>query len=125
MIQQLIWIEALLKGVVGVLLLAAPLLLIRLLGLPRLEHGLWPRLLGAALLGLAGAYLIEGLLDGRARGLGMAGSVAVNLTGAMTLAALPVLSTLPLARRGRIALWASASVLALLGFVEIAYAAVR
>ena len=122
MIEQLVWVEILIKGTAGVLLLAAPLLLARLLGLPRTESGFWPRIAGALLLGLAGAYLVEGLLDGRARGMGIAGSVVLNLASVLALVALLTLGGEALPWRGRATLLVIIVGLTVLALVEIAYA---
>jgi len=119
---QLIWIEIALKGGIGLILLLAPLTVARVLGLPRSDSGLWPRLLGAALVALAGAYLVEGTLAGRTAGLGPGGSVALNLTAAVMMAAVTFMSSPTMSRRGRIVLWLLAFVVAVLGLAELAVA---
>jgi hypothetical protein len=48
-VQQLLWLETLLKFVPGLLLALAPLTTLRVLGLPRPETGFWPRLLERAI----------------------------------------------------------------------------
>ncbi len=77
--QQLLWIETLLKFSAGLMLVLAPLATIKLLGLPPASTGFWPRLLGALLIGIAGALFLEGSVPG-SRGLGLAGCLVINFS---------------------------------------------
>jgi hypothetical protein len=119
MSEQLLWIEACLKLAGGLALTVAPRTLARLLGLPSADQPFWPRLLGALLIGLAAASLLEARMQG---GLGLAGSIAVNLAGAAMIGALLILGRAGNTRRGRLLLWLIAGALVVLGLVEIAYA---
>ncbi len=116
--QQLLWLETLLKLAPGVVLLLFPLTTLRVLGLPRPDTGFWPRLCGALLVGMAGALFLEG--TARGHGIGMAGIIMVNLTGAATLAALLVLDAGPASGRGKLAVWLIVCALILLSVTEIA-----
>ena len=118
--QQLLWIETLLKLAGGLALVLAPLTVIRLLGLPEARSGFWPRLLGSVLIGLAAATFLEGTVSG-SRGLGLAGSIAVNLFAAAMIAVLLALEAGPSSRRGAVLLWLLAATLILLSLFEIAY----
>ncbi len=120
MSEQLFWIEACLKLGSGLALIAAPRPLARLLGLPSVEQSFWPRLLGALLTGLGVASLLEVRMQG---GLGLAGSIAVNLALAAMIGALLALGRASTTRRGRFILWVVAAALVILSLVEIAYAA--
>lgn len=119
--QQLLWIETILKLAAGVLLLTAPLMLAGILGLQRPANGFWPRLLGALLVGLAAATFIEARLPG-SRGLGLAGSLVINLVGAGVVAAELVMGSAAPSGRGRLVLWLLVLLLALLSVAEIMYA---
>jgi len=120
-VQQLLWIETLVKAVSGLALLVLPGVAIRLLGLPPAQSVLWPRLLGAVLLGIAGAAFVEGAWSG-SRGIGVAGLVLVNLSMAAALA-ITALSGAPApTRRGRLLLWLVAAALFVGALIEIAYA---
>jgi hypothetical protein len=118
MAQQLLWIETLLKLSGGVTLALFPFTTARLLGLPVSAAGLWPRLLGAVLIGLAGAAFIEGSTPG-SRGLGLAGAVLINLVSAAMLIVLLMLERAAATMRGRGALWALAIGLVILSLFEI------
>jgi hypothetical protein len=117
-VQQLLWVETLLKFASGMLLALAPLTTLRILGLPRSDSGFWPRLTGALLIGLAGALFLEG--TNRGHGLGLAGVVIVNLCGATMLATMLVLEQGPTSRRGRGSVWAVVCLLVSLSVFEIA-----
>jgi len=120
MSEQLLWIEACLKLGSGLALVSTPRTLARLLGLPSADQPFWPRLLGALLIGLGVASLLEVRMQG---GLGLAGSIAVNLAGATMIGALLALGRAGKTMRGRFLLWLAAAALVVLSFVEIAYAA--
>jgi NO-binding membrane sensor protein with MHYT domain len=122
MSEQLLWIEACLKLGTGLALVTTPRMLARLLGLPSADQPFWPRLLGALLVGLGIASLLEVRMQG---GLGLAGSVAVNLAGAAMIVTLLILGRAGKTMRGRFLLWLTAAALVILGLVEIAYASER
>lgn len=117
--QQLLWIETLLKLSVGLPLALAPRPTLRLLGLPRAETGFWPRLLGALLIGLAGATFLEGSSPG-SRGLGLQGCVLINFSGVSMMTALLVQDAGPASARGRAMMWTLVILLILLCVLEIA-----
>jgi NO-binding membrane sensor protein with MHYT domain len=122
MSEQLLWIEACFKLGTGLALVTTPRMLARLLGLPSADQPFWPRLLGALLVGLGIASLLEVRMQG---GLGLAGSVAVNLAGAAMIITLLILGRAGKTMRGRFLLWLTAAALVILGLVEIAYASER
>ena len=117
--QQLLWIETLLKLSAGLLLVLTPLSVIKLFGLPRTDTGFWPRLLGAVLVGLAGALFVEGRTPG-SHGLGLAGCVIVNVSAVSIMTTLLVLDAGPPSARGRAAMWMLVLLLILLSILEIA-----
>ncbi len=116
--QQLLWIETLLKFSAGLVLVLAPLSTIKLLGLPRAESGFWPRLLGSLLIGMAAALFVEGSTPG-SRGLGLLGCVLVNFSAVSMLAGLLALEAGPPSARGRAVVWALVVVLVCLSVLEI------
>jgi hypothetical protein len=120
-LQQLLWIETLLKLAGGLALCLAPLTVIKLLGLPPASSGFWPRLLGAVLLGLSASTFVEGAWPS-SQGLGLAGCILVNLAGAAMIAALALLGAAAATRRGAATLWGLVVLLVLLSLVEIGHA---
>ncbi len=116
--QQLLWLETLLKFAPGMLLALAPLTALRILGLPRPDTGFWPRLCGVLLIGLAGALFLEG--TARGHGLGLAGVIIINLSGAAMLASLLVLDAGPVSTRGRTTVWLIVCLLIVISVFEIA-----
>jgi len=117
-LQQILWIETLVKLASGVVLCLAPATAIRLMGLAPASSPFWPRLTGALLLGLAAATFIEGAWPS-AGGLGPAGCASVNLAAAATIAFLNGLGTAAPTRRGAVALWLVTGGLVLLALFEI------
>lgn len=110
----------LLKGAAGLVLIVAPAATARLLGLPSAGSGFWPRLLGAALIGIAAAAAIEGRFRGSV-GLGLGGAMAINFIAAGTIASLLILGRVTELVRGRVVLWGVTVLLSLLGVVQIFY----
>ncbi|WP_072391910.1 hypothetical protein [Hyphomicrobium sp. CS1GBMeth3] len=119
--QQLLWLETLLKLAGGAFLVLAPMTTIKLLGLPPSTTGFWPRLLGAALIGISAATYIEGAWEG-SRGLGIAGLIVINILGAAALALAALLGGGAQTRRGALVQWALVVALLVLVLFEIAHA---
>jgi hypothetical protein len=117
-VQQLLWIETLLKFSAGISLAVFPMLTVRLLGLPRPEQSFWPRVCGVLLLGIAAALFLEGTTAGH--GLGLAGVIVINLCGVALLASMLVLDRGPSSARGRTAIWLVVCVLVGLSVIEVA-----
>ncbi len=119
--QELLWFEAILKGAVGLLLIAMPLSLLKLLGLHRPEQRFWPRLAGFLLLGIAAGVVVTLLLPAAKGGIGAAGLVALNLAGAAALIAPLIWGTAAPEWRGRFLVLMTTLALLTLAFVEIAH----
>jgi len=119
-LQQLLWLEIILKGGTGLALLLIPKAVTRVLGLPPFGSSFWPRALGSVLLGAAIAILLGAWLA-RANGLGLAGAATINVAAAVLVISELTVGTAGLARRGRWFLWLLVAVLLLLSLVEIAW----
>ena len=117
--QQLLTVEILLKLVSGLVLVLAPLSVIKLLGLPRTESGFWPRLLGAVLVGMAIALYLEGRQPG-SHGIGLSGCVIVNFSAVSILGGSLALEAGPPSARGRAVVWTLVVLLVCLSVLEIA-----
>lgn len=116
--HQILWLEIVLKLGIGLILLAAPRTLAKVLGLPVAEDAFWPRLVGAMLIGLAAAMIVElRLQPGHA--LGLSGIAAIDLAVGATLWAMLILGRAGSTKRGRLAIGTAAFVLTLLALVSI------
>jgi hypothetical protein len=120
-VQQLLWLETLLKLAGGALLVLAPLTTIKVLGLPPSASAFWPRILGVALLGMAAAIFVEGTW-GSSRGLGVRGVIVINITSAAIIALMAMFGSGAPTRRGSLALWGLVVLLFVLVLFEIAHA---
>jgi hypothetical protein len=118
--QQLLFLEAVVKAAIGLILMIAPGAAFKVAGLPPVPTGFWPRVLGATLFGIAGANLIEGTLLG-SRGLGLAGSLAINFAIAAMLTIQLALNAAATTVRGKLLLWVLVAILYVLILVEIAH----
>lgn len=117
-VQQLLFIETVLKLSGGVVLLLLPLTACHLLGLPKPQSGIWPRLLGSVLVGLAAATYLEGATTIHA--LGIAGCAVINIVAVAVIVTLLILGGAGKSRRARLVLGLLAVVLTLLSLLEIA-----
>lgn len=117
---QLLWIETLLKLACGLVLTFVPLTAARIFGLPRPDTGFWPRMLGAVLIGLAGATFLDGWIkNAQGHGLGLGGCIIINLMMVSMLITLLVLDRAGNTRRGRALLWIVVALLVVISMFEI------
>ncbi|MEM8975120.1 MAG: hypothetical protein AAGD43_23925 [Pseudomonadota bacterium] len=118
MAHQILWFETILKFSAGIALLALPVSLARVFGLPHGNIGFWPRLLGGVLIGLAGAIYVEASQP-NIQGLGFTGLVIINISAILLMISLIIMKQIE-TWRGNAALWAVCGVLLLLSMFEIA-----
>ncbi len=125
MADQLLWLETLLKGGIGLVMLFAPITAAKIAGLPHGNTTFWPRLFGAALIGIAAAFAVEGYTQLNpnltAGGLGLGGAVIINLVTILSLIGTIVFRGVA-TRRGLLLLWSLSLTLTFLMLVEIANA---
>ncbi|CAA2139834.1 hypothetical protein HYPP_01647 [Hyphomicrobium sp. ghe19] len=120
--QQILWAEIVIKGIAGFVLLIVPLSALAIAGLARPATGLWPRLVGALSVAIAASIWI-GLEYPASRGsVGPAALVPINLLSAAVFIAALVMGTAAPTRRGKVLIAASAILLIVLAFLEIAHA---
>ncbi|MEM7777135.1 MAG: hypothetical protein AAF732_16150 [Pseudomonadota bacterium] len=117
MLTKLLQFELVLKLSVGLMLLIAPVTVARIFGLPHGQIGLWGRLLGIVLIGIAGAIYIEHDVEG-AEGLGLAGLILINLLALVTLLFFAIVQGTG-TRRGAVVIWLMIALLFSLTFLEI------
>jgi hypothetical protein len=119
--ETLLLVDGLVNLLLGVMLILFPAGLVDALGLPPFESGFYPTILGAVLLGIGVALLIERYGGGRGlTGLGIAGAIAINLCGGGALLLWLVSGGPAMPARGRVILWIIAVVVLLIGVVEAA-----
>lgn len=117
MVTQILFFELCFKGLAGLLLILAPITVARVVGLPHGDVRLWPRVLGAALLGVAAAIWVENDIQ-NVRGLGLGGLIALNVVGLVLLVTITV-GRVSTTRRGSLALWLTILILFALTVLEI------
>jgi hypothetical protein len=121
MTHQLLWIETLLKLAGGLILLFLPITAARTIGLPHGNIGLWPRLVGALLIGIAGALYLEGVKLSQLRhgGLGLGGMALINLTVIFSIGAFLAVDLVKTVL-ARLVLWMLMIALTILSVLELA-----
>jgi hypothetical protein len=116
----ILFIDAIINLLLGILLLPASPKVADFLGVPAVEPGFYPSILGAVLFGIGIALLIETFKGNhRFSGLGLYGAIAINLCGGFVLAYWLIFIELHLPLRGLIFLWTLVSLLILISIVEI------
>jgi NO-binding membrane sensor protein with MHYT domain len=103
---SLLTLDAAINLILGILLALFPRTLAAFLGIPMPENAFYASILGAVLVGIGVALLVEryrGML--RVAGLGVAGAMIINLFGASALVAWLVSGPLDISLRGRLILW--------------------
>lgn len=125
MADQLLWLETLLKGGIGLVMLFTPITAAKIAGLPHGNSAFWPRLFGAALISIAAAFAVEGYTqlnpNVTAGGLGLGGAVIINLVTILSLIGTIIFKGVA-TRRGLLLLWSLSLTLTFLMLVEIANA---
>jgi hypothetical protein len=113
----LLTIDALINLVLGVLLLVFPAGLVSALGVLPAQVAFYPSILGAVLVGIGIALVIE-----RARGssgLGLAGAISINMSAGLVLAAWLLIGSLDIPLRGQVLLWALVVILVGISSLEL------
>lgn len=102
----LIKADAAINLILGILLMAFPAKLVKVLGIPMADLSFYPAILGGILFGIGLALLVECYRrTNRFIGLGLAGAVLINLCGGFVLAFWLLWGQLNLPVRGLIFLW--------------------
>jgi len=117
--RTLLIIDGLVNLFLGVLLLLFPMGMASLLGVPAPESNFYPSILGAVLVGVGIALMIDayGASVG-IHGLGLAGAITINFCGAGVLLAWLICVPPHLPLRGRVILWTIAIGVLVIGAVE-------
>ena len=120
MLDQILWLDVILKLACGVPLVLMPQASFKAAGLPAAGSALAVRMLGAAMVGIASAILLQGMVH-RTTGLGPGGAFLVNLTGAIVLGLMLVSGKTELPWRARLLLWLLLAAMALLAALELPF----
>ena len=121
MLRQLLWIEVVLKGGIGLVLLLAPIRAAMVAGFPSSGSSSGRGCLARRLLGIAVALLLQGSFPA-VKTITPAGLLVINLAGIAGLVAAQVLGQGCQTRRGKVLAWLVAGAIALLCIFEIAFA---
>ena len=118
--SKILLVDSLINLILGGLLATFPKRIVELLGVPHADATFYPSILGAVLIGIGVALVIEYLRKPTGpAGLGLYGAVAINLCGALFLAGWLLSGKLEILLRGRVFLWGLAAVLIVISFAEL------
>jgi hypothetical protein len=113
-------IDAVINVGLGALLLVFPRPVITFLGLPSPVVTFYPSILGAVLVGIGIALIVERRDSGHpTAGLGLLGAVTINACGGVALASWLLSGRLALPVRGAVCLWVLVALLVGLSSVEL------
>lgn len=120
--SKILLVDALINLILGVLLATFPRSVVDLFGVPDTDATFYPSILGAVLVGVGLALVIEYLRkpNGPA-GLGLHGAIVVNLCGALFLVGWLLIGRLEIPLRGQVFLWCLAGVLIVISLVELVF----
>ena len=118
--KKLLILDGAVNLLLGILLLCFPLGMAAWLGIPEGGSNFYPGILGAVLLGIGIALLLEAYGGQKGvRGLGLEGAIAINFCGAGALVVWLLAVPLEIPLRGYVVLWVVAILVLLVGVVEI------
>jgi hypothetical protein len=118
--SKLLLVDAFINLVLGILLATFPKSMVAFLGVPESSTKFYPSILGAVLIGIALALVIEyRRKPDRPTGLGLYGAIPINLAGAVFLIGWLLFGELTIPVRGQVFLWAVAGVLFVISVLEL------
>jgi hypothetical protein len=118
--KTLLLIDSIVNIILGVLLLLFPIGVVDFLGLPSTNTNFYPSLLGAVILGIGFALLLELIGFARqVRGLGLGGAIVINIVGSSVLLCWLIFGSLNIPLKGRIILWIIGLVVFSIGVAEL------
>ncbi len=115
--STLLTLDAVINLTLGALLVVFPDPVVSALGIPGTDVTFYPSILGAVLVGIGIALVVERVRG--ATGLGLVGAVSINLTAGLVLAAWLASGSLALAVRGQVVLWAVVALLVGISTLEL------
>jgi hypothetical protein len=118
--SKILMADAAINLILGILLAVFPKSVVEALGVPTTDATFYPSILGAVVIGIGVALLIEYLRKPtRPAGLGLHGAIAINLCGALFLVGWLLSGKLEIPVRGQVFLRGLAVVLIVISLVEL------
>ena len=119
--RYILFIDALINFILGILLLFYSPALDEVLGMPHAARGFYANILGGIFIGITAALLVEMFRKKPDRfiGLGLLGALCINICGGLVLTAWLMLGDLALPLRGFIILWSLAGALVVVSSLEL------
>ena len=115
--SPLLLLDAAINLVLGALLIVFPRSIVSALGVPTVDVAFYPSILGAVLVGIGLALVVE--YRAGSSGLGLMGAIAINMCRGIVLAAWLAFGDLALPLRGVVSLWVLVLVLVSLSGAEL------
>ena len=120
--SKILLVDAAINLILGILLAIFPTSVVEALGVPATDATFYPSILGAVLIGIGVALVIECVRKPTGpAGLGLYGAVAINLCGAAFLVGWLLIGNLEIPFRGRAFLWGLAILLIVISLVELVF----
>lgn len=124
--NPILLVDALINLFLGIVLIIFSDGIVRAFGIPGSMAKFYPNIIGAILLGITIALIIEYFRKpGGLVGLGLGGAVAINLCGGIALALWLMFGDLGLTARGQIILWILVVLLIAISLAELAFQQVK
>jgi peptidoglycan/LPS O-acetylase OafA/YrhL len=118
-----LFVDALINLILGILLLLFSPRLASYLGIPCSNTGFYPTILGGVLIGITIALFVEAMRKDKSSytGLGLIGAICINICGGIVLTLWLILGDLDLSARGEIILWSLAMILVIISGIELLF----
>ena len=122
--KKLLRIDAIINIILGILLLLLipfPHQLPEFLGVPAIDHGFYPSIMGGVFVGIGIGLLLESNRTNPDQivGLGLGAAIAINLSGGVVLVGWLLFGELDLPVRGNLFLWTLAVLLIVISSIEL------
>ena len=118
--KTLLMLDGVVNLVLGIVLMLFPTGVVDLLGLPPTSTNFYPSILGAVLVGIGVALLVERFgADKGIRGLGLGGAITINVCGSGALLVWLLVDPFDIPARGYIVLWTVATVVLVIAGIEV------
>ena len=118
--NPVLFVDALINLLIGVLLLAFRPGLVGFLGIPHAAQPFYPTVLGAVLTGIGFALLLECYRGPNGPvGLGLGGAIAINLCAGLVLASWLASGMLMIPARGQVILWSLVIIAVVISAIEL------